>query len=233
MLRISFALTKEAFLAGIKTETRRLGWRRLRAPRQLLAVSQGMGLKPGQSADVYGPITVIETEREPLNAITPEGVAREGFPDWTPAQFVAFFCQHHQCEPDKFVTRIRFKAFSQWCACGHSWATHKMGAFGDCYAFGCSCPRFIGQADASDEHCDTCGHRLDLFDAQFRSCSECTGRAWLEACGSCGHARVAHDTHSMVFEGQTISLPTTCRHIPAPVGVHCDCSAFVPTGRVV
>lgn len=110
MRNISFALTTAQFLDGSKDVTRRHGWGWLQAGTELTAVRQGMGLKLGQKVDRLGNIRVVSVRREPLDAITQEDVAREGFPKWTPAQFVNFFCRsHRKCAPDCLVTRIEFE----------------------------------------------------------------------------------------------------------------------------
>lgn len=121
MRRISFALTRDSFLDGSKTVTRRKGWKNLKPGTRLLAVSQCMGLKPGESADVYGPIEVIRVTREPLGSIDRFDVIatsgkrinldclNEGFPDMTAAEFVDYFCEHMGGAADQEVTRIKFR----------------------------------------------------------------------------------------------------------------------------
>lgn len=107
---ISFALTTQQFLDGTKDVTRRHGWGWLQAGTVLTAVRQVRGLKRGQKVERLGDIRVKSVRREPLNAITQDDVAREGFPKWTPAQFVNFFCHsHRKCAPDCLVTRIEFE----------------------------------------------------------------------------------------------------------------------------
>jgi hypothetical protein len=45
-----------------------------------------------------------------LDAITAADVATEGFPDWTPAEFVSFFCRTHRgCGLSTEVTRIEWR----------------------------------------------------------------------------------------------------------------------------
>lgn len=110
MRRMSFALTKTQLLDGSKTVTRRLGWVNLKPGIRLLSVSKCMGLKPGEKADIYGPVDVLDGRRERLDAITQEEVIREGFPEMNPAQFIDFFCTSHKgCTPDTDVTRIEFR----------------------------------------------------------------------------------------------------------------------------
>ncbi|MGN2640598.1 hypothetical protein ACTD5D_31400 [Nocardia takedensis] len=48
--------------------------------------------------------------RERLDLITSDEVRAEGFPDSTPAEFVAFFCRTHTgCTPESVVTRIQWR----------------------------------------------------------------------------------------------------------------------------
>lgn len=54
-------------------------------------------------------VEVTEVKRERLDAITPEAVIAEGFPEMTAAEFVAMFCKHMKCEPSTEVTVIRFR----------------------------------------------------------------------------------------------------------------------------
>jgi hypothetical protein len=53
-------------------------------------------------------VRVVSARREPLNAITQGDVIAEGFPNMTPDEFIAFFCQFNGCMPDATVTRIEF-----------------------------------------------------------------------------------------------------------------------------
>jgi hypothetical protein len=56
-----------------------------------------------------GPIRVVSTRRERLGAVTPEEVAREGFPDLTPEEFIALYCAPGRPDPERMVTRIEFE----------------------------------------------------------------------------------------------------------------------------
>jgi hypothetical protein len=109
MRNISFSLTKDQFRARTKTETRRLGWWFLKPGEELMGCEKCQGLKPGEPIVRMGVIRVTEMVRERLDAITPEAVAREGFPDMTPDEFVAMFCRHMKVDPSKIVTVIRFE----------------------------------------------------------------------------------------------------------------------------
>jgi len=109
MRLISFALTTGQFLDGTKDVTRRLGWRKLKAGDRLMGVRKAMGLKAGEKPERLGAIEVVSVRREPLDAIDQADVHREGFPDLTPATFVALFCGHMGCKPEVEVTRIEFR----------------------------------------------------------------------------------------------------------------------------
>ena len=36
-------------------------------------------------------------------------IVREGFPEWTPQQFIAFLCKKTNAQPANKITRIEFK----------------------------------------------------------------------------------------------------------------------------
>jgi hypothetical protein len=50
-----------------------------------------MGLKRGEKLEQLAVIEVVDVRREPLDAITDDDVAREGFPGKDAAWFVAMF----------------------------------------------------------------------------------------------------------------------------------------------
>jgi len=116
---MSVSHTKEQVRARTKTETRRLGWWKDKTGRQLVKVGDTLTLcekvmgrrhactacDPGHYCGtccgfgyVVDPlvricdVTVTDVRRERLCDITAEGVAAEGFPDWSPGEFVSFFC---------------------------------------------------------------------------------------------------------------------------------------------
>ncbi len=109
MRQISFALTTPQFKDRTKTVTRRNGWRFLKPGDLLQAVEKGMGLKKGEHPVKLGIVRVVSVRFEPLNAITQEDVIAEGFPDWTPRQFVEFYAKHNKCAEDHEITRIEFE----------------------------------------------------------------------------------------------------------------------------
>lgn len=109
MRRISFSLTKAQFLDGSKTVTRRIGWETLKPGAVLLAVEKAMGLRKGEKQVQLGALEVVSVRRERLDAIIPEDVIAEGFPEMSCADFVRFFAAGHGCADDAEVTRIEFR----------------------------------------------------------------------------------------------------------------------------
>lgn len=78
-----------------------------------MACEKCQGIGPGELVRL-GKIEILRVTREPLNAMLglDNGAAecrREGFPDLTPEQFVAMFCEHMKCEPEVEITRIVFR----------------------------------------------------------------------------------------------------------------------------
>lgn len=106
---ISFAMTTQQIRNRSKDVTRRFGWWFLKPGDQLCGVEKAMGLRKGEKMARLCNIEIVSTRAEPLNAITQEDVVREGFPDWTPQDFVSFLCQHYDCTPEKVCNRIEFK----------------------------------------------------------------------------------------------------------------------------
>ncbi|MCK4706137.1 MAG: ASCH domain-containing protein, partial [Gammaproteobacteria bacterium] len=73
-------------------------------------VEKAMGLRRGeQIKKIGGLIRVVSVRSEPLNAITQEDVVKEGFPDWTPQQFIQMLVDHYKVDLTKPVNRIEFK----------------------------------------------------------------------------------------------------------------------------
>lgn len=120
MRNISFMLTKDQVRRRIKTVTRRLGWRNLKAGDLLCGVEKGMGLKAGEKIVRLATIRVVDVRSEQLCQMIKnldygfEECRREGFGDdpmlrW-PSSFVDFFCRSHKhCTPTTEVTRIEFE----------------------------------------------------------------------------------------------------------------------------
>ena len=109
MRNMSFMLTTGQVRARIKTVTRRLGWWFLKPGDVVMGCEQCQGLKKGQRIVRITPIRILETRPEPLNHIDIIDVLLEGFPSWTPAEFIDMFCAHNRCPPDEKVNRIMFE----------------------------------------------------------------------------------------------------------------------------
>jgi len=109
MRNISCTLTQKQIWERTKTETRRLGWRHAVAGMCLQFCDKCMGLKKGEKPRQIRKVKLTEVRREPLDAIDQEGVDREGFPEMTPAHFVAMFCHHMKCKETDEVTVLRFE----------------------------------------------------------------------------------------------------------------------------
>lgn len=107
MRAISFAKTEAQFLAGLKTVTRRSGWEKLKPGTVLRVVRKSMGLKRGEKQVTLGFIRVLDVRREPLAMLDRDEVAKEGFPDWSPAQFIKFYLDG--ADRPSLVTRIEFE----------------------------------------------------------------------------------------------------------------------------
>lgn len=110
---MSVALTIPQVRDQSKTVTRRKGWtyrdgRVMVAPGDPLTLCEKVqGRKPGEPLVRIVTVTVVSVRRERLDAITPADVTAEGFPQYTPGQFIKFFCASHEgCEPGTVITRI-------------------------------------------------------------------------------------------------------------------------------
>lgn len=109
MRNMSFAMTTQQMRNDTKDITRRFGWWFLKPGDRVMAVEKTMGLKKGEKINKIYEIEIISTRIEPLNSITKSDVIREGFPDWTPDQFINFLVKHYKADPAKPINRIEFK----------------------------------------------------------------------------------------------------------------------------
>ena len=106
---MSFAMTTVQFKNKTKDVTRRFGWWFLKPGDKIQGVEKAMGLRPGEKICPLGLIEIVSVTSEPLDAISQSDVIREGFPDWTPQQFIQMLVDHYKISPDKIVNRIEFK----------------------------------------------------------------------------------------------------------------------------
>lgn len=108
MRQMSFAMTTRQMRERTKLVTRRLGWWDLKRGEVLMAVEKSQGLKKGEKVKRICPIQVFDARNERLCDITAVDVILEGFPEMSPAEFIAMFCQHHGIKPRRTVRRIEF-----------------------------------------------------------------------------------------------------------------------------
>lgn len=115
---MSVALTTQAVRDRVKTQTRRHGWHRLHPGDQLALCPKYRGVRRADR-ELITIVDVLSVRQEPLQAISPADVVAEGFPDWGPDEFIAFFCRTHRgVEPDTEITRIEW-AYPRICReCG-------------------------------------------------------------------------------------------------------------------
>jgi len=108
---MSVSLTEQAVRKRRKTVTRRLGWRHLRPGDRLTLCRKVMGRKPGEPLIRICDVEVLQVVRQPLSDVRLEldGTRLEGFPDMSPNEFIALFCEHMQCLPGTEVTRIEWR----------------------------------------------------------------------------------------------------------------------------
>ena len=106
---MSFFMTTDAILQRKKDVTRRFGWWNLKAGTRLQAVRKAQGIKKGEKIERLVLIEVVSVRSEPLNAITQGDVIREGFPNFSPQDFIDMLVRHYKTSPNAMVNRIEFK----------------------------------------------------------------------------------------------------------------------------
>lgn len=118
---MSVALTERQVRARSKTVTRRLNWwtdrnsRRLVVPGDRLTLCRKvMGRRKGEPLLRICDVVVVAVDRIRLaDEFRPGDAAREGFPSWSWAEFVDFFCREMRCHPTDTVTRIEWRYLDQ------------------------------------------------------------------------------------------------------------------------
>lgn len=115
MRHMSFALTEDQILSRTKTVTRRVGWSTLRPGTLLQPVRKAQGIPKGGTVEkIGGPIRVLSVRREWVRELIDEPygraeAAREGFPEWTGAQFADYLRDQVPVTRNVPVTRIEFE----------------------------------------------------------------------------------------------------------------------------
>lgn len=106
---MSVTFTEQAVRNRTKTVTRRKGWTFLVPGDRLSLCRKVMGRKPGEPLVRVTDVEVVSVRREPLELITAEEVALEGFPGMTPVEFIRrFFVDAQGIQPGELVTRIEW-----------------------------------------------------------------------------------------------------------------------------
>lgn len=106
---MSVAFTEQAVRDRRKTVTRRKGWAYLVPGNRITLCRKVMGRKPGEPLIRIVDVEVVSVRREPLEQITDEDVAREGFPGMTRDEFMRrFFVDAQGIQPSDQVTRIEW-----------------------------------------------------------------------------------------------------------------------------
>lgn len=113
MKNISCQLTTQQVIDRTKLVTRRLGWKNLKAGELLQICEKCMGLQKGERIRKLAKVVVVSVRRERLDKITKSDCRLEGFPELSPAGFVAMFCKHMVCRPGAIVTRIEWRYLTE------------------------------------------------------------------------------------------------------------------------
>lgn len=106
---MSFSLTTPQFKDRTKDVTRRLGWWDLKPGDRIMAVEKCQGLKKGEKIKRLGEIEIVSVRREKLRDINQVECKREGFPHFTPYDFIMMFMGANRCLDDIEVNRIQYR----------------------------------------------------------------------------------------------------------------------------
>lgn len=98
--RMSCAITVDAVLDRTKTVTRRHAktWGNLKPGDHLTLIEKGMGLPKGAKQVVLAEVEIVSNTLEPLCEITEDDCVAEGFPDFTPDDFIDMWCESHHLD---------------------------------------------------------------------------------------------------------------------------------------
>jgi hypothetical protein len=107
---MAFSMTIDQLIMGMKDVTRRQSTK-LKPGQIFIGVDKSMGFKAGQKPIRLAVLKCIRTHEETLEDIYryPEDCAREGFPDFSPGQFIDMLCSHYGAKPEMPVVRIEFQ----------------------------------------------------------------------------------------------------------------------------
>lgn len=107
---MSVSHTEPQVVDRSKTVTRRKGWTFLKPGDRLTLCRKVMG-RQGAPLVRLAEVVVVHVHRGPLSEIHQDiaDPAREGFPSWSPGEFIEFFCQTFGGDEDQAVTRIEWR----------------------------------------------------------------------------------------------------------------------------
>ncbi len=111
--RMSCSLTTAQVYDRTKTETRRHPdtWPDVKPGDIVTLIEKGMGLPKGARQVVITDVVILSNEVEPIRDLTPEELAAEGFPDWTPAEFTAMWRRSHKPADEWRVLKWRYPPY--------------------------------------------------------------------------------------------------------------------------
>ncbi|MPZ19766.1 MAG: ASCH domain-containing protein [Luteitalea sp.] len=116
MRRMSFSHAASEVRAGMKTVTRRLGWRFLKPNELIQAVDKAPGSRSAGPVRRLAILRVQNVRVEPLARLIEDAryaedeLPREGFPCWSRDDFIARFLRRHRLTTTAIeVTRIEFE----------------------------------------------------------------------------------------------------------------------------
>ena len=89
--------------------TRRIGWKFAKPGDHVTLCRKVMGRKKDEPLERIADVELVSVTDTILDTITADEVSREGFPGWTPYEFVDFFCRHMKVESWVTVTRIEWR----------------------------------------------------------------------------------------------------------------------------
>ncbi len=107
---LSFFLTTAQIRDRSKTVTRRRNCK-LKPGQLFYAVEKVQGLKKGEKHNRLDLLRCLKNDPVVLDGptLTIDDVAREGFPDLSPIEFVAMFCKAMKREAAEIVQRVEFE----------------------------------------------------------------------------------------------------------------------------
>lgn len=172
MRNMSFSMTTEQARSRQKTVTRRQAWWNLKPGTLIQQVEKGMGLKKGEKVKRIHVIRILHARPEPIQAITQDDVIKEGFPDWTPEQFIAFYCKHHGLKPEQYTNRIEF----EYVMCDKcrkepaetaitTWSNKEHSLCAKCAEFTCVDCKWLGKLPSTQWKCIKYNQTIMLNDA--------------------------------------------------------------------